>query len=222
MGVVSTQLVELFGQPGAGKTTLVCAAAGDSAVDTIATLRARWNQRSIFTKGWFLARALLDGPTLVCAIQLAMGARLYHGNSLARLILLLTKSRWVRSQPGMYLLSEGFLQDLWSIHYSAGSLDPEPRLLAPLIRRLYRDLDVQIIFLEVEPRIAFNRIRGRTNGQSRLDRLPEAELQRHLDAAAPLPNRIIEAAKLAGLQVHSLDASLPVEQAVDLLRERIK
>ncbi|MDP9423675.1 MAG: hypothetical protein M3Q19_12745 [Pseudomonadota bacterium] len=210
-------LVELFGQPGAGKTSLVRAAAAGSELRGRASLGAAWKQQSNIGKAAYFARAILDPACLVHAIKLAIGARLFHRDSLSRLARLVIKSHWVRSQTGLLLMEEGHLQDLWSIFYSAGELEPEPRLLAPLIGCLYRDVDVQLVFLEVDPQSAFDRIRARAHGKSRFDQLAEEELRKQLAASAQLPYKLAEAARLAGLKVERLDASLPVEESVHLL-----
>lgn len=210
-------LVELFGQPGAGKTTLVRAAAPGSELRGRASLGAAWKQQSSLDKATFFARAILKPACLAHAIRLAISARLFHGDSLSRLARLVIKSHWVRSQTGLLLMEEGHLQDLWSIFYSAGQLDPEPRLLAPLIRCLYRDVEVQLVFLEVDPQSAFDRIRARPHGKSRFDQLAEEELRKQLAASAQLPYKLAEAARLAGLKVERLDASLPAEETVHLL-----
>lgn len=211
-------IVELFGQPGAGKSTIARAAAEGSELLGRSSLGTAWKQQSVLLKTAFLARAIMDGACLARAVGFAAGARLFRGDSLSRLARLLIKSHWFRSQAGPLLLEEGHLQDLWSILYSAGRNEPDPRLLAPLIRCLYRGVDVQIVYLELDPKDAFDRIRARSHGKSRLDRLPQEELRKQLTSRAKLPSRLVDAARLAGLSVESLDASLPVETAAGQLR----
>lgn len=211
-------LVELFGQPGAGKTTLARAAAAGSDLRSTADLGAAWRRFPAIRKAMFLARSTFDGVCLAHAVRLAIGAPLLRPNSLSRLARLLVKSHWIRSQRGRLLLEEGFLQDLWSIFYSAGRMEPDPRLLAPLVRCLYRGANAQIVLLQVDPQIAFHRIRGRAQGNSRLDRLSEADLRQRLTETGQLPARLAEAARLAGLTVQSLDASQPLEISVSRLR----
>lgn len=160
----------------------------------------------------------MGGACLASAIRFATGARLFRGDSLPRLARLLIKSHWFRAQTAPLLLEEGHLQDLWSILYSGGRSDPDPRQLAPLIRCLYRGMDVQIVYLEVDPHNAFDRIRARRHGKSRLDRLADEELRRQLLSRAQLPSRLVDAARLAGLRVERVDASLPIETTVGQLR----
>lgn len=212
-------LVELVGQPGAGKSTLARAAAKGSEIRTRASLGSAWKKLPYITQGLFFGRAMLDGACLFRAIQLTLRARLFRSDSLSRLFRLLVKSHWIRAQGGELLLEEGCLQDLWSIYYSAGRREAEPGQLAPLIRCLYRGVRAEIIFLEVEPHHAFNRIRNRTHGKSRLDQYAEAELRQHLSATAQLPRSLADAARVAGLRVETLDASLPLETSVGRLRE---
>lgn len=160
----------------------------------------------------------MDGACLASAIRFATGARLFRRDSLARLARLLIKSHWFRAQTGPLLLEEGHLQDLWSILYSGSKKEPDPRQLAPLIRCLYRGMDVRIVYLEVDPQNAFDRIRARKHGRSRLDRLAEEDLRNQLLSHAQLPSRLVDAARLAGLRVELVDASLPIEATVGQLR----
>lgn len=211
-------LVELVGQPGAGKSTLARAATAGSELRTRASLGTAWKQLPYASKLAIFGRAILDGACLAHAIRLVLKARFFRRDSLSRLCRLVIKSHWIRVQSGQLVLEEGCLQDLWSIYYSAGPWEPEPKQLAPLIRCVYRGVRAQIIFLEVEPHHAFDRIRGRTHGKSRLDRLPEAELRDHLSRTAQLSHKLADAARLAGLRVETLDATLPVETSVGHLR----
>lgn len=212
-------VVELFGQPGAGKSTLARFVAEGSELPTRAALSVAWKRQPKLSKAALLARTLLDAPCLAAATKVALNGRLFSGDSLSRLVRLLIKSHWFRSQSGPFLLEEGHLQDLWSILYSAGRREPDPRQLAPLIRCLYRGLDVQIVYLEVDPQSAFDRIRARTQGKSRLDRLSQEELRSELIGHADLPSRLVDAARLAGLRVERLDASLPIDTSAGQLRE---
>lgn len=211
-------VVELFGQPGAGKTTLAYSAVAGSESISRSSLGAAWKRQSKLVKAIFLARTLLDIPSLAHAMKFAIVARLFRGDSLSRLFRLLIKRHWIHSQSGPLLLSEGHLQDLWSILYSAGIREPDPRQLAPVIGSLFRGVDVQIVYLELDPQSAFDRIRARTHGKSRLDRLAHEELLEQLSASEQLPHRLVDAARLAGLRVERLDASQPIEANVDQLR----
>lgn len=215
----SPVVVELFGQPGAGKTTLAYSAVTGSESVTRSGLGEAWKRQSRFVKTKFLARTLLDIPSLAHAVKFVMVARLFQADSLSRLFRLLIKSHWVRWQRGPLLLSEGHLQDLWSILYSAGITEPDPRQLAPIIGSLFRGVDVDIVYLEIDPQNAFDRIRARQDGRSRLDRLAHEELLEQLIAREQLPHRLVDAATLAGLRVERLDASLPIETNVGRLRE---
>lgn len=211
-------VVELLGQPGAGKTTLAHAAAKTSESLGTAELSAAWRQLPAIRKGFVLWQASRDGTCLIHAARLIFGEPLLRWDSIVRLARLVVKSQWTRSQSRPLLLEEGHLQDLWSIYYSAGKMEPDPELLAPLVRCLYRDVNARIVLLQVEPAIAFDRIRGRRDGKSRLDPLPEAELRRRLALTAQLPHRLADAARLAGLPVDTLDVSRPLESSVRRLR----
>ena len=218
MGADGPLVIELLGHPGAGKSTLAHAARKMSDSLGRAELGAAWRQLPAVRHGFFLWQASRDGACLAQAMRLVFGDRLLSLDSIVRLARLLVKSHWTRSQSRSLLLEEGSLQDLWSIYYSAGKMEPDPHLLAPFIRCLYRDVNARIVLLELNPTVAFDRIRDRRDGKSRLDRLPEAELWRRLAETAQLPHRLAEAARLAGLPVESLDASRSLKTSVSRLR----
>lgn len=213
-------VVELFGQPGAGKSTVARAAAENLHAQTRANLGALWKQRHILANLLLVGRALFDASCLAQAAALARKARLWRADSLSRLLRLVIKSHWLRRQSGILLLEEGHLQDLWSIFYSAGRVDVDPHLISPLIACLYRGLDARVVFLDVSADELVDRIQGRSRGRSRLDRLAEEELRSQLAVSAQLPRHIVEAARMAGLNVQRLDAA-PIESTVKLLRDLI-
>ena len=211
-------LVELFGLPGAGKTTLADATAEGLELLTRADLGAEWQRRSLLKKTAFVDRMLLDMGSVAPALRLAARAPLASGESLLRLARLSAKAQWLRSQSGLLLFDQGFLQDLWSILYAAGRYEPDIELLTPLLRSLYNGVEARIVFLDVDPETALRRIRGRSYGDSRFDRLPETELRDRLAGAARLPRAIIEAAQAAGLNVEVLDGAAPLTGLVEPLR----
>ena len=75
-------VIELFGHPGAGKSTLARAAVADSRRRTNAELGAAWKSQSKLAKGQLVGRTILDGACLGNAIKFAIGVRLFRGDSL--------------------------------------------------------------------------------------------------------------------------------------------
>lgn len=210
-------LVELFSVPGAGKTTLAKAAASSNPLVGRHDLRDMWRGQSRFRRSASIARALLNRERIGAAARLAIGVPLTDRQSLVRLVRLVAKTDRLRSQSGSLLLDQGFLQDLWSILYSARS-EPDPEQLARLIRALYRSIDARIVFIDVDSETALKRLSGRDYGRSRLDGLPDAEVRSSLSRTARLPHIIVESARRAGLKVETFDGSEPV----DLLLERLQ
>jgi hypothetical protein len=203
------RLVELFGAPGAGKTTLAMAAAGKAGVLTRHQLGALWRKQPLGTRAVHVLRGFAHAGRIAGALRLVSGARIRKRPSLALLARVIAKTHWLKSRSGVILLDQGFLQDLWSILYMSGRPDPDPAILAPLIRAIYDGVDARIVFIDVKPETSASRVGSRTHGHSRLDGLPKAELYGSLARAAQLPVRIVEAAKAAGCDVVTLDGSEP-------------
>ena len=211
------RIVEMFGPPGAGKSTLAKAAARK--VDmTRPQLTAAWRQLARIRKGAFILHALLDLPCLWHAARFAFAARLATAESLMRLARLVAKTQWMRSQSGELLLDQSFLQEIWSICAAAGRTDPYSPDLSDFIRTLYAGTDAHIMFVDAPSLLASQRIRDRSHGFSRLDGLRAEDVEERLAGMARLPLAIVAAAAAAGLPVERLDAAAPVEANAQRLR----
>lgn len=210
-------LVEFFGVPGAGKSTLVRAVSTRANLFTRHQLSAEWRLLPKRNQAAYIARALARGSCIAAAARLAIACRIRSRASIALLARVIAKNEWFRAQKRLVLLDQGFLQDLWSIMDMAGSTEPEPAKLSAFVRAIYSGIEVQIIFIEAEPAIAFERIKGRVDGNSRLDLMNDAELRNSLERAAQLPHRIVAGAAAAGLPVVRLDGSAPIESLVQKL-----
>ena len=214
---LSPALVELFALPGAGKTTAVNAVAERALVTTRKGLSAEWANCSVLQRLAHIGRAFGNRRRVATAARFCRCARIASPEGVFRLMRLLAKTDWLRSRPGVVLLDQGFLQDLWSILLSCRSACADPALLSPLISALYDGMDATIVILEVDPGTAAERVRGRTYGNSRFDGLPAGELRPSLHSASELHRQVGEAATLAGLPVRILDGSAPSHAVADQL-----
>src|SRR5689334_8113724 len=107
----SVTLFELFGAPGAGKTTLSNALAAEFEVRTRHQLAAVWRKEPLFTRIAHIARAFARGDCVSGAVSLALRCRLGR-KSRSHLLRVLTKTEWLASRREVILLDQGFLQDL--------------------------------------------------------------------------------------------------------------
>ena len=213
----SLTLIELFGLPGAGKTTVVEAAAQQALIKARKSLSEEWSDTPITQRLAHVARAYAGLRRLRIATRFGMEARIATPESVFRLTKLLAKPHWLSSRFGVVLLDQGYLQDLWSILVSGKSGRANPTLLPSLITALYEGMDARIVVLDVDPETACARLRGRAHGNSRLDGLPESELRSSLRAASELQRQIVAAASLAGLRVQTLDGLAPPHVIADQL-----
>lgn len=207
-------LIEFFSIPGGGKTTLASSLARRCGLKTRTDLSAAWNTQGPLSKLGHILGSYLDMRCNAAAVQFALRAKLGNADSIFRLARLLAKRKWVATQPDTLLFDQGFLQDLWSILYSAGQSRPDPRALSGLVARLYEGMQPRIIFLEVDPQCAARRIANRKHGDSRLDGLPQKELGERLVTGGAIVKALCLAAETAGLQVTRIDGSLPREVLV--------
>ncbi len=210
--------VEIFGSPGAGKTTLSRALQHSASVLTRGELSASWRTQSAARRGAIAAAAIGHPGCAMRASEAAFKASLFRRDSLAGLGRLVVKSHWLPKVVGGKLVEEGPLQDLWSILYSSERFEFAPSVLSPLIGSLYRDMRPRIAFIELDTRTASRRIADRHNGKSRFDGASESIIVGKLERAAQLPANIAAAARQAGLQVVTLDGSLHVPVLAEQLR----
>jgi hypothetical protein len=210
--------VEIFGSPGAGKTTLSRALQRSASVLTRGELSVTWRTLSAARKGAIAAAALRRPDCAMRAGEAVFKASLFRRDSLAGLGRLVVKSHWLPNVVRGKLVEEGPLQDLWSIFYSSGRFEFDPSVLSPLIASLYRDTRACIAFIELDARTASKRIAERHSGKSRFDGASETIIVGKLERAAHLPANIAAAARQAGLQVVTLDGSVAIPVLAEQLR----
>lgn len=198
--------MELFGLPGAGKTTITDGLTLGSLV-TRKQMSAAWSNKSIFQRAVIAGKALIDLAWMRSIIALVIRTPLTNGESLMRLARLAFIKHWILSQQGNLLFDQGLLQRLWSIFYTSGVTNPPHALLTGLLRQFYQGQDVQIVMIEVPPELAARRVYGRSTGTSRLDKLPENAVRNELENTADLPAALLSAARDAGFSVVTLDGS---------------
>lgn len=215
------RIVEMFGVPGVGKTTLSSAVLQVENQLARRELTAAWSRLSLQHQGAFLLRALLNFRCLASAARFALHTRLTSLDSLMRLVRLTAKTHWMRSHSSAMLLDQSYLQEIWSICFSAGRNDPDRESLVRLIRNLYAGLEARIVFVDADAGTASQRISGRDHGYSRLDGAPAADVEARLERMARLPHAIVAAAEAAGLKVERLDGSEMVEANAARLRKLI-
>lgn len=207
--------VELFGLPGAGKTTIVNGATADLPRETQFTTRAQvsaaWQEQPFLRRTSVVARALTDAEWMGAVGSLVLRTPLRKPESLRRLSRLTVNKAWLRSLKGQMLFDQGLLQRLWSIFYTEGVDEPPHAPLTRILRQFYQGMAVQIVAIEVSPEIAAERVHERVIGNSRLDDLPENVVQARLDSTARLPGALLSAARDAGLSVITLDGSAPLD-----------
>jgi hypothetical protein len=208
----------MFGVPGVGKTTLATAVLRVEHQITRPDLTTAWSRLSLLRQGAYLLGASIDIRCLASAARFALRTRLTSINSLVRLVRLTAKTQWMRSHSSAMLLDQSYLQEIWSICFSAERKDPDHVSLARFIRCLYAGLEARIVFVDADAATASQRISGRNHGYSRLDGVGAADVEARLDRMARLPHAIIGAAEAAGLAVERLDGADPVEVNAARLR----
>ena len=214
-------LIEFFSIPGGGKTTLASSLARRQGIKTRTELSVAWNKQRPASKLRHILASYLDMRCDALAISFAIRAGLWNAESIFRLGRLLAKRKWVSSQADPLILDQGFLQDLWSILYSAGQSRPDPRTLSNLIACLYEGMRPLIVFVEIDSHLAARRIADREHGDSRLDGLPQEEISKRLVMGTAIVKAVMLAVGTAGLRVERIDGSQPPDALIERLRNRV-
>ncbi len=212
------RIIELFGFPGAGKTTVIKGLQFSGKMISREEASAAWHDQSYLTRASVLARILRDFAWMHSIVSLVCRTPLTRGESLLRLSRLAATKPWIRSLEGNLLFDQGMLQRLWSIFYTEGVTVPPLSVLTRLLKQYYAEFDVQIVVIEVSPELASQRVYERSIGNSRLDPLPADEVLTKLRNTAGLPGALLTAAREAGLSVITLDGSASPGEVVAKLQ----
>lgn len=206
------QIVELFGLPGAGKTTLV---SGLSLPPGTVQREDLARGRSALSRGQLvqlILTTIADWRWVWALAVLAWQTPIWHREGLGRLVRLAVFRTWMRQHGRLLVLDQGPIQALWSIFFTQGCTPPPRRALVRVISLLYAEISVTLCELAVQPDLAATRITSRETGNSRLDGLPLGITRRKLETSATLPDALLAATRQAGIVVHSLPGDKTPEQ----------
>jgi hypothetical protein len=216
-------LIECYGLPGTGKTTL-CVHLGQKLGQlTSDEVRASWRgERRLGERLRFASHALLE-PRVWLAVGVAtLRLGIWKSPDGVRRMATLPL---LRARTGIFLerhalaLDQLLMQELWSALVSAGNYTPDSGALASLLGALYERLPVRLLCLDLDSGRAAERIASRTGGLSRFDGLPAETIAEKLRPAEALIKTISEAAERTGLTVHRLDAG---RESKDLVGDTIE
>lgn len=212
-------IVCLFGLPGAGKTTLINALEPGSSYQSRLEIADKWHKLSGFRKLGFAMQAFADWPLLRAAVRFVVALRLFKPECIWRLIRTMIMKHWWRSNSGILLFDQGAIQNIWSILYASGHTNPDPALIAQLIKSVFEGVEAQIILIDVDAELSASRIGERSEGSSRFDGLQYANVVGRVATAAGIINAIAAAIPIAGVKLITLDGSKPVAALAEQLDE---
>lgn len=213
----TTPVVELFGLPGSGKTTVTDAVIDRLALETRTTMANAWRNAGLQARMRLFARTACDFPLLFSAARMAVHCRLYSRESIHRLVRMLFMKHWLRDRPGPVVLDQWGLQNVWSIFMASGKVRADPEDIAMFLRRFYEDINVTVVVVEVDDALSSARIASRTDGSSRFDAMSGATLEAHVSRSHSLIDAIVSAVKICGFKVRFFDGAAPVARlATDL------
>lgn len=169
-----SRVVELFGLPGAGKSSLAAAVAASSPPSYRLTPFAQPNEtRRLLGKAGAVAMSAGRHPLVATRMghAIALSRQPSVGQASRRYLTWLASQHRIRShrhQPGMHLVDEGVLQSLWSIGLE-GDLDRVLDTLGAAPTDWVR-CDLAVV-LDTPAEVAIDRVRRRESSHSRLDRI---------------------------------------------------
>jgi len=205
-------LIECFGLPGCGKTTLAETLAPELGYWTTRDVREHWHGRVAFSgklgfvcgvlTQWRIWRALFWSAFTLKAWR-SLDA-LYR---LATLPFLAARVRRTLMTHGV-IADQLLAQECWSVLLSAGNRAPDVGGLADLMRALYAGMPTRLVVFDIGASEAAIRIAGRTaHAYSRFDGMDVRTITAHLEQTRIMTGGIVRAARAAGLDVVKIDAS---------------
>ena len=213
-------VVEFFGLPGAGKSTvaaaLVAALKGQGiAVHTTDDFVTWLARQSRFRK---LAILVSNGPwagrQLWSALRFGLSLRPAAGFSLPRIVLMpfinCCFDRYLSlNRDAVVIMDQANTQLVWSVGAYAASYDAQ--LLRDLSRAARGRGPTTFAFVSASVRVSAERIRQRASSGSRFDKEPSAGIQDALYASANLMTELASGLASDGQRVIELDATAPVD-----------
>ena len=191
-------IIELAGLPGAGKSSL-CAGLGVPHLERgdIALTRLK-PDRDL----WRFAGA---------ALRLCCTTRPLSLNRLGRALEIITVVRYYRRDHRLpVVIDQGLAQKLWSMLIEARAHSASA--LADAIAALGPFAPDVLVWIEVAPEVAAQRIAGRSTGNSRFDGLDSAVIAARLEPLLTLYETILDLfARHTAARIVRLDGTVPLE-----------
>lgn len=205
-------LIECFGLPGCGKTTMAETLAPELGYWTTRDVREHWHGRvSVAGKVGFVCAVLTQWRVWRVLLWSAFTLKAWRSpDALYRLatlpFLAARLRRTLRTHPVM--ADQLLAQECWSALLSAGNRAPDVRGLADLMRALYAGVPTRLVVFDIGPSEAAARVAGRTaHACSRFDEMDLRTITAHLEGTRLMTDRVVGAARAAGLDVAKIDAS---------------
>lgn len=207
---------ECVGLPGAGKSTICQRIFEERNLKSVDDIFSPAKPASIFKKVGLTIGSIISDPVIYFfIIKFSCELRLWsHGEALNYLFRLpvqkLRLKNTLQDQP--HLLEQLLLQNIWSALVSAQIDSVRPDCLAPLIARLYHNINTTIFYFDISPEEAARRIHRRKNGTSRFDGLAEEKISNGMKTLSNLMKNIMTSASYAGLNIVYIDAAKSIDE----------
>ncbi|MHA1539443.1 MAG: hypothetical protein ACTSXQ_03095 [Alphaproteobacteria bacterium] len=217
----NTKIIECFGLPGAGKSTIVNALL-DNKQSALFVVPPFHKKSVLFKLSFLLKTTLAELPFLIRATYWLCRMKCCQPKQIKRLLESTLSVRYTlcfKQDKTPIIFDQWILQNIWSIFVSGGK--PRTRYIHKILQHLYKDIDLKVLLFKGDISLAQKRILERTHGKSRFDGLTDEETYNKLKKNEENFKEITASLENLGFDIINLDIQNSIENNVEYAKANI-